>query len=204
MSEEIGQAGPSDPAFWQARYEAGEAHWDKGAPAPALVEYLLRHPVVGRVLVPGCGAGHDVRALASQGAEVVGMDFAAGAMRSALEYPCAGSVHFEQADFLKLPEKWHGVFDWIFEHTCFCAIDPKTRGDYVRACCQALKSGGKILAVFYVNPDQDDPNHPPFPSPLPELDAWFGKSFDVLSEWVPGVSYPGREGRELVRVLSKR
>ncbi len=28
--------------------------WDKGTPAPAMKQYLSRHPVRGRALVPGC------------------------------------------------------------------------------------------------------------------------------------------------------
>ena len=31
------------------------------------------------------------------------------------------------------PEAVQGRFDWIFEHACFCAIQPERRGDYARS-----------------------------------------------------------------------
>jgi hypothetical protein len=55
---------------WNAAYEGGETPWDKGYASPPLIEFLNFQPISGRVLVPGCGAGHDVRALAAEGAEV--------------------------------------------------------------------------------------------------------------------------------------
>lgn len=195
---------PSDSEFWQARYEAGEAHWDKGAAAPPLLEFLENDRVEGRVLVPGCGSGHDVRALAAQGADVMGMDFALGAISAANAQTNPPQTQFVLADFLNLNPKFFGMFDWIFEHTCFCAIDPKRRPDYIRSCLQALRPGGRILAIIYINPDHDDPDHPPFPTSIAELDEWFSPWFETLQEQVPARSYEGREGRELLRVLRRK
>ena len=54
---------------WEARYQAGETPWEKGEAAPPLIELLgkLEKPAWGRgpILVPGCGFGHDVRALSA-------------------------------------------------------------------------------------------------------------------------------------------
>ena len=48
---------------WDELYQAKETPWEKGAPAPPLLEWLrMRGPLEGEVLVPGCGHGHDVRA----------------------------------------------------------------------------------------------------------------------------------------------
>lgn len=44
---------------WDEKYQKGEAFWDKGAPAPAMKQYLARQTVRGRALVPGCGRGHE-------------------------------------------------------------------------------------------------------------------------------------------------
>ena len=44
---------------WQRRYEQDDTPWDKGAPAPALVTFLREKQIAGRVLVPGCGRGHE-------------------------------------------------------------------------------------------------------------------------------------------------
>jgi hypothetical protein len=45
---------------WDEHYQKGEVFWDKGAPAPALRQYLECHAVRRRALVPGCGRGHEV------------------------------------------------------------------------------------------------------------------------------------------------
>ena len=41
---------------WDEKYQKGEAFWDKGAPAPAMKQYLARQTVRGRALVPGAGS----------------------------------------------------------------------------------------------------------------------------------------------------
>ena len=61
---------------WEANYQTNETPWEKGAPSPGLVEFLRTDPIHGRVLVPGCGFGHDARALAATADEVVGIDSA--------------------------------------------------------------------------------------------------------------------------------
>ena len=53
------------PTDWEDHYRTGDMPWDKGAPSPGLVDFLTSEPVRGRVLVPGCGLGYDVRALAA-------------------------------------------------------------------------------------------------------------------------------------------
>lgn len=71
---------------WQSHYERNETPWDRGGPSPALVDWLAEHRMSGRVLVPGCGHGHDLAALAGSGAgEVHGLDIAPGAVALAQE-----------------------------------------------------------------------------------------------------------------------
>ena len=72
---------------WEAQYQAADTPWDKGAASPGLIDYLLENPVRGRVLVPGCGFGHDVRALAGTADEVIGIDIAPSAIDGARKFP---------------------------------------------------------------------------------------------------------------------
>ena len=49
---------------WEQRYQEGDVQWDKGEASPGLVDWLAEnadHPT-GKVIVPGCGFGHDARA----------------------------------------------------------------------------------------------------------------------------------------------
>ena len=192
---------------WQRRYQERDTPWDKGAPAPALVKFLREGRIAGRVLVPGCGLGHDARALAAQpGNSVVGLDLAPAAVARARELAGAeklkGELSFITGDFFRLPKKLQRSFDWLAEHTCFCAIEPERRGDYVRAAAAALRTHATLFAIFYLDPSSE--TAPPFPVSREELTELFDPQFALLEEWVPAESFPGREQRELVRVLQKR
>jgi len=193
------------PTDWEAQYQKSETPWDKGAPSPGLVDFLAHESVTGRVLVPGCGAGHDVRALAAAGAEVLGLDVAPSAIRAADAYARAGREHYELADLFALPNHLREAFDWVWEHTCFCAIDPSRRADYVAAVHGALLPGGRLLAIFYLDPGNVSPDEgPPFEVSIAELDLLFLPHFVLEREWLPEHAYPGREGREWMRVLRRK
>ncbi len=200
------------PTDWNSCYRAGETPWDKGAPAPPLLEWLETpgHRLNGEVLVPGCGLGHDVRALAAAGpaTAVCGLDLSPAALEQARQRPPAGNETYQEADLFALPPEFYGRFDWVFEHTCFCAIDPARRPEYVRAVARALRPGGGLLAIFYLNPWKDgEPTPPgggpPFGVTVQELDALFAGHFEPREEWVPTRAYPGREGRELMRLMRR-
>lgn len=184
---------------WETRYRAGDTPWEKGGPSPGLVEFLQAERISGSVLVPGCGFGHDVRASAQAGAELaMGLDVAPSAVEGARERAVSPAEQYRVGDFFELPEELIGQFNWVWEHTCFCAIDPAMRTTYAESAALALPPGGSFVAVFYMTPDVDD-GGPPFPSTKKELDALFDPWFQLVREWVPERTYPGREGRELMR-----
>jgi SAM-dependent methyltransferase len=183
-------------ADWEAKYQSHEMPWEKGAPSPGLVDFLDSHPELprGTVLVPGCGTGHDARAWAGAGFTVTGCDIAPSAIRLAREKTAAAglSAEFIQCDFLSAAPGRR--YDWLFEHTLFCAIDPARRDDYTQAVLRRLKPDGAYLAVNYLIPDKDGP---PFGTTRAELVDRFGPYFDLIQEWVPR-SYPNRTGLELM------
>jgi cyclopropane fatty-acyl-phospholipid synthase-like methyltransferase len=181
---------------WEERYQTNDMPWEKGEPSPGLVDFLSGHTGLprGTVLVPVCGTGHDARAWAAAGFAVAGCDLAPSAIRIAGEKTTHAGLpaKFILGDFLA--DAALGPYDWIFEHTLFCAIDPARRDDYVRAVLRRLQGGGNYLAVNYLIPDKDGP---PFSTTRLELIDRFGPHFDLLAEWVPR-SYPNRTGLELM------
>jgi len=193
------------PTDWEAQYQKNETPWDKGTPSPGLLNFLSAEKVSGRVLVPGCGAGHDVRALCQGGAEVVGLDIAPSAVESAQSFPAAGKERYICGDLFELPRDLRGTFDWVWEHTCFCAIDPMLREAYVEAVHTALSPQGNLLAIFYLDPQNDGPAEgPPFEVTVPELDSlFFFPRFTLIREWLPLRTYPGRENREWMRLMRR-
>jgi len=180
---------------WERRYQQGETHWDKGEPSPGLVDFLQDHPdqcSPADVLVPGCGTGHDVRAWAQAGFQAVGYDIAPSAIRLGQQKTKAAGLHaaFHQGDFLT--DQPPRQFDWVFEHTLYCAIHPTQRQAYAQAVSRWLKPRGQFLAVHYLIPDEDGP---PFGTTREEIIQRFSPLFDLLQEWVPR-SYPNRTNLE--------
>ena len=186
------------------RYQNEDTPWEKGYAAPPLEEFLEKEPsfVQGSVLVPGCGLGHDVRLLARQtGCLPHGLDIAPLALERARAIPNLAGEVYHLANFLDLPSGFHSAYDWLFEHTCLCALKPTLREAYVNSAWVALKPEGKLLGIFYVNVDQPDADHPPYQISSDEIDALFGEHFRTVRKWVPGRSYPSRENREEMRIM---
>jgi len=189
---------------WDDLYERRETPWEKGQPHPGLVDFLAENgPLAGEIFVPGCGSGHDVRALSTTANHVVGIDIATRAIAKAKSRPPIAREEYALADLFDLPASFDQQFDWVFEHTCFCAIDPSQRTDYVRTIVRLLKPAGRLLAIFFINPDHDEAG-PPYRVSTAELEEFFGKHFALEREWVPTRTHPGREQRELIRVLVRR
>jgi len=181
---------------WEGRYQAQDTPWDKGAASPGLIDFLSSYAPLerGSVCVPGCGTGHDVRAWLGAGFDAEGFDIAPTALRLAAKTTAAEglTVPFYVADFLK--DQPARQYDWLFEHTLFCAIQPAQRENYVKAVLRWLKPTGQFLAVHYLIEDKDGP---PFGTTRSEVVERFSPHFDLLREWVPR-SYPNRTGLELM------
>ena len=188
---------------WEQSYREKDTPWDLGGAAPPLISLLKKEGVnllTGQtVLVPGCGYGHDAEALRRVGLEVTGLDLAPTALKSANQL-YGDAVRWLEGDFLDasmVPE--HSV-DMIFEHTCFCAIEPEQRSDYVKSAKHWLAPGGFLLGVFFTDPPprEDGASGPPFGVSLDELRGLFGESFTIRREQSPDRSHPDRLGREVI------
>ena len=135
----------SSPDFWEERYATGGDGWELGRAAPPLVDFVeTTPPAPGRVAVVGCGRGHDARFLAGRGYDVTGFDFSTAAVTAAraLARREGVAVRFEQQDLFTLARDYAHAFDGVWEYTCFCAIDPARRAEYVRVVEAILKPGG--------------------------------------------------------------
>ena len=201
---------------WNERYRQGDTPWDKGRASPALVAWLNqnRGVITGPVLIPGCGTGHDVRAVATAepASFPLGIDISEIAVRRCRQQKTCGNEGYRKANLFALPEDLMGTFNWVVEHTCFCAIDPEKRHAYVSAVAASLKPEGLLLGIFYLNPrsNDDQPSSgPPHGTTIKELESLFLKNniFTITKVMTPAACYPEREGRErlvLLRKTSKR
>lgn len=204
MESLLGPDGSAD-RDWESRYQAGDTPWDKGRAHPALVAWLSQNRLTGLILVPGSGAGHDVRALAADPmASVVGLDLAPSAKVLAESFPKVGNETFLTGDFLCGFPWTAGSFDAVFEHTCFCAIPPVRRSDYARAVSNSIKPGGLFLAIIYRNPSDRPEPGPPFGCSMEEVDELFGNAFFLVAEQTDLPTFEGRENREVLRLMRRR
>jgi methyl halide transferase len=199
----------NDVSYWNDAYVEGVTPWDKGAVSPPLKSWLTAHesllPRGSKLLVPGCGPGHEVGWLHDLGFEVYGLDAAAAGLALARKnYPQVPIARWLLQDLFALPEQLCGAFDAVVEHTCLSALPPVYRADYARAVMSLLRPGGLLVGCWYVNPDLDPGEQgPPFPLPVAELEGMFPTDVEVVASYVPKNSFPGREGRELLQVLRR-
>ncbi|KAJ1703755.1 hypothetical protein LUZ63_003534 [Rhynchospora breviuscula] len=161
LREVIGSADTSNG--WEKSWEEGITPWDLGMPTPVVV-HLVQTQVIpkGRVLVPGCGTGHDVVALAGPERYVVGLDISGTAIKKAKELS-ASSPNREYFSFLAEDFfNWNPSepFDLIFDYTFFCALEPVLRSAWAKKISEILKPEGELITLIYVITDQKE--GPPF------------------------------------------
>ena len=83
-------------------------------------------------------------------------------------------------------------------------LHPTLRADYRRGIDLTLRRGGLLIGVWYINPAVDPGKEgPPFPFSVADLTALFTEGYEIVADYMPDVAFPGREGRERVRVLRR-
>ncbi len=196
----------TEPQYWEQRYQENTAKWDIGMAAPPLASLLAstEAPIAGKIAVIGCGQGHDAILFAKHGFDTIGFDFApsAIALGQKLSQTMEISMQFLQRDIFELPKEFPATFDYAIEHTCFCAILPEQRPDYVKMVRSILKPTGELIALFWAH---NRPDGPPFGVTLEEIKDLFSASFDTFNISPVNNSIASRHGEEYLarfRVLT--
>ena len=189
---------------WEEIYQKGEVFWNKGEASPPMKQYLERHPVRGRALVPGCGHGHEVALAVEHGLDAIGLDIApTGVAEARALYPKLAE-RFVVGDLFNPAAELRGAFDVVLEHTCLSGLHPSLRADYRQGIDLTLKRGGLLIGVWFIEPDLDPGDEgPPFPFSVPDLTALFAQDYEVVEDYVPDVSFPTRVKQERIRVLRR-
>lgn len=171
-----GPAAALTRCYWQARYDQGQTGWDRGGASPTLVRWLGTGELRPcRILVPGCGRGHEVVALAKAGFDVTGVDFAPTAVETVRAHLSREGLPAEivQSDlFTFRPAQ---PFAAIYEQTCLCALPPERWAEYERQLAAWLVPGGRLFAAFMQTDSADGPPFACRPEAMRELfaaDRW--------------------------------
>lgn len=153
----------SESEWWSERYETGGNRWDLGEPHKLLSTSVPPLKISrSRILVLGCGAGHDAAWWARTGHIVTGVDFSEEAIaRARATYGENENLRWVRADVFDLPASWTSRFDIVFEHTLFCAISPERREELVRVWWKVLTPRGRLMGFV---PIMDKLTGPPFGS----------------------------------------
>lgn len=189
--------------YWtQIYHDEGKPGWDLGAPAEALKDMLPRLRLRRcRVLVLGCGEGHDAAFFARAGHFVTGVDLSPEAIaRARKTYGDIPNLRFEERDALKLPPEFDHAFDVVFEHTFYCAINPEKRQELVKTWNRCLAPEGHLMGVFFA---MEKPNGPPYGGSEWELRQRLGKSYQPIFWGRWKTSLPRRQGKEFFVYMKK-
>jgi SAM-dependent methyltransferase len=194
----------NSPSFWDELYESGQTGWDLERPTPVFKRLLGEGQLIpGKMLVLCAGRGYDARLFAEAGFDVIAVDIAEEAVREMRERVEKNSqMEVLRADLFELPDKYDGTFDYVLEYTCYCAIDPKRRAEYVKKVDQLLNKGGTYIALAY--PIGGHAGGPPYTVSSDELiDPFVSAGYTLQRFEIPDDSVPERLGLEALIVLGK-
>ena len=189
---------------WEADYQHGGDGWDLGAPTPVFRNLLENGQLSpGKMLVVCAGRGHDAREFARHGYQVTAVDFSPFAAQEMSRLAVPGTpMEILQRDLFTLPHGLDETFDYVLEYTCYCAIDPKRRNEFVDLIDRLLKPGGIYISLAF--PLTQKIGGPPFAVTVSELLRLFQeRGFKLIEREQPSESVPQRRGAEELLMFQK-
>jgi SAM-dependent methyltransferase len=189
----------SQPAFWDSRFRGGMTPWDAGGIPGALGRFLEREHGILKVLIPGCGAGHEVRAFSGRGHDVLAVDFSDAAVEAAQRALGPLATRVRRADFFAIEE---GPFDLVYERAFLCALPRRLWPAWGARVAGLVRPGGRLAGFFFFD---DNERGPPFGIAREALAALLGGAFrlEVDEAVEPAESIPVFRGKERWQVWTR-
>ena len=189
----------SSSQYWNQLYKSGETRWDLGKPTPIFDSWFNKIYKSQRICILGAGNGWDVLNLAKKGHTVTAVDFADVAVKnlknSSKRLGIPIKVH--SLDIFDLILYYNNYFDIVLEYTCFCAIDPNRRQNYIKLVSDILKTNGRYIGLLFPINNPSDANGPPFNVDFFETVKLFSNYMKLIFHEDPLLSIPERIGREV-------
>ncbi|GFN97346.1 thiopurine s-methyltransferase [Plakobranchus ocellatus] len=208
--------------YWSERWEANQIGFHKTEVHPMLIKHLDKlNSQDGKkpknIFVPLCGKSLDMKWLADQGIQTVGVE----GIQSAIEqFYTEQGLEWEEktvpaldatgklfsskdgvlklycADMLKFSKDIAGVFDAVWDRGSLVALNRKDLGRYSKIIKDLLKPGGHILIELLqfdvkIMNDLSGPTKPPPPFPTYEEDL------KKLFEPECSIQFVDKSGRKL-------
>ena len=139
--------------MWRAGLQPGQA-FDAKRCEPAFSALLKAEPARPgmRALVPGCGRGYALGALAEAGYHATGLEIAPSAVTAACDYLRAqqGIEHkweVQEGDFFT--HETVQPYDLIYDCTFLCAIPPEMRSGWADCMDRLLSKDGELVTLIF-------------------------------------------------------
>lgn len=143
--------------------------------------------------------------------EVIAIDISPTAIENCKRENKIDNLKFIEVDFFNLDLDL-GSFDFIFDQTFFCAIDPKIRKDWGKKMKEIVGLNGYLLTVIYPLPrdasqDIDLTTGPPFEVNFASYENVLKPEFECVARWggeMLPISNEKRRGREQLALWQRK
>ena len=191
--------------YWEQAYQSGDMAWDLGGPTPIFNQWINSERNTLSICILGAGNGWDALNFAKKGHHITAVDFAYSAIKNMTKMAEKLDVELNilYSDIFNIGKLYHNAFDVVLEYTCYCAIDPGRRIDYVDLVDRILKPEGRLVALFFPLDKELNYDGPPFGVNLSSTLKLFSKKFTINKKEIPNLSIERRIGREMFVILNK-
>lgn len=179
------------PDFWETRYRDHVTPWEAGRVPLRLQRFACELTPGARILIPGCGSGHEALLLSEAGFDVLAIDFSQAAVDLARSNVGRFADRVQLADFFAF-DAGDG-FDVMIERAFLCALPRALWPDYATRAAQMVRPGGTITGFWFLG---DTLRGPPFGTSESELLALLGGSFERETDEAVSDSLAVFAGRE--------
>jgi methyl halide transferase len=194
------------PAYWEEKYIANQTYWDTKSAHPVFKE-LFNSPGFlkpGKIFIVGCGKGYDAVIAALNGFDVTAVDFSSTAIGFAKQLAAENKVkiNFVTKDIFSLSDDYNESFDFVYEYTTYCAINPERRKEFALKLSSLLKKGGRLASILF--PVDKKEGGPPFSIDVKEFYKNFSEYLQLEFHNRQINSIKPRKGREILQVYIKK
>ena len=196
---------PFMPEYWERLYQSGEMGWDLGGPTPIFNKWIETCKVPLTICILGAGNGWDAVNFATRGHMVTAVDFSASAVKNmkASAKQNELDIDIRHMDIFDLYKVYNNHFDVVLEYTCFCAIEPAKRRNYMEIVRHILKTKGELVGLLVpIDKDLSD-GGPPFAVQLEPTIELISDYLSLIKQQITSLSVKSRAGREVFVIFRK-
>ena len=141
---------------------------------------------------------------AEKGCQVTAIDFSSTAINYAKELALQKGVNIEflVEDIFTLKDDYSEKFDFVYEYTTYCAINPERRNEFAKKISSLIKKGGRLISVLF--PVDKREGGPPFSIDVHEFYKNFSQFLQLEFSSKEINSIKPRKGKEILQVYFKK